>query len=157
VILRPDGAQLRLPQGFTVSEFALDLQRPRVMLYAPGGEIFLTESIPNGTVTVLTDKSGKPAAQRRKLLEGLDRPYGMAWWRDYLYVAETTSVKRYKYNPKTVSVGKGEEIVPMPRFGKGHWTRTIAFDPKGEKMYLGVGSASNVDAGEPEQRAADAA
>ena len=154
VVARPDGAQLRLPQGFTVAEFAVDLQRPRIMLYAPGGEIFITESVPNGTVTLLTDKSGKPLAQRRKLLEGLDRPYGMAWWKDYLYVAETTSVKRYKYDPKTVSVGKGEEIVPMPQFAKGHWTRTIAFDAKGEKMYLGVGSASNVDAGEPEQRAA---
>jgi glucose/arabinose dehydrogenase len=69
-------------------------------------------------------------------------------------VAETTSVKRYKYDPKAVSVGKGEEVVPMKDFAKGHWTRTIAFDPKGEKLYVGVGSASNVATGEPEQRAA---
>lgn len=154
VIARPDGAQLSLPQGFTISEYVTDLQRPRIMLYAPGGEIFISESTPEGTVTVLTDKSGKPLSQRRKLIEGLDRPYGMAWWNDYLYVAETTSVKRYKFNPKTVTVGKGEEVVAMHNFGKGHWTRTIAFDPKGQKLYLGVGSASNVDSGEPEQRAA---
>jgi glucose/arabinose dehydrogenase len=42
----------------------------------------------------------------------------------------------------------------MHEFGKGHWTRSLTFDPKGEKLYLGIGSASNVDAGEPERRAA---
>jgi glucose/arabinose dehydrogenase len=156
VISRPDGAQLRLPQGFTVDEFATDFDRPRVMIYAPGGEILVTESVPNGKVTAIVDRNndGKADEQRKTLIEGLDRPYGMAWWKDYLYVAETTSVKRYKYDAKAVSVGKGEEIIPMHEFGKGHWTRTITFDPKGEKLYLGVGSASNVSTGEPEQRAA---
>lgn len=156
VVARPDGAQLKVPQGFNISEFATDLQRPRIMLYAPGGEIFITESAPNGTVTVLSDKNndGKADTERRKLIEGLDRPYGMAWWKEYLYVADTASVKRYKYDSKAVAVGKAEEIVPLGSFAKGHWTRTIAFDPKGEKLYVGVGSESNVSPGEPEQRAA---
>lgn len=154
VISRPDGAQLQVPQGFTIEEFASDLRRPRIMVYAPGGEILITESIANGTVTVLTDRTGKVQTNRKKLIEGLDRPYGMAWWKDYLYVAETTSLKRYKYDAKAVSVGRGEEIVPMHDFGKGHWTRSIAFDPQGTKLYLGIGSESNVSPGEPERRAA---
>ena len=126
------------------------------MLYTPTGEILVTESVENGKVTVISDKDNdnKADSQRKALIEGLDRPYGMAFWKDYLYVAETTSLKRYKYDAKAVSVGKGEEIVPMQEFGKGHWTRSLAFDPKGEKLYLGIGSASNVDAGEPERRAA---
>lgn len=154
VISRPDGASLNVPAGFHVQEFATGFERPRIMTYAPGGEILITESVANGAVLVLTDKSGKPLANRKKLIEGLDRPYGLAWWKDYLYVAETTSLKRYKYDPKTVSVGSGEEVVPMQDFGKGHWTRTVVFDPKGEKMYLGIGSESNVSPGEPERRAA---
>lgn len=156
VISRPDGAQLKLPQGFSIDEFAAELERPRIMIYAPGGEILVTESVQGGRVTVLSDRNndGKADASRKVLIEGLDRPYGMAWWKDYLYVAETTSVKRYKFDAKSVSVGKGEEIIPMHNFAKGHWTRTIAFDPKGEKLYLGVGSESNVSTGEPEQRAA---
>jgi glucose/arabinose dehydrogenase len=154
VVPKPAGAELKLPQGFQIKEFATGFERPRIMLYAPGGEIFLTDSVPNGSVIVLTGKDGKPLASRRKLIEGLDRPYGMAWWKDYLYVAETTSLKRYKYDPKKVSVGKGEEIISMANFGKGHWTRAIAFDAKGEKLYLGIGSESNVSPGEPEQRAA---
>ncbi len=156
VIARPEGAQLRVPQGFQIAEFASGFDKPRIMLYTPTGEILVSESVENGKVTVISDKDNdnKSDSQRKALIEGLDRPYGMAFWKDYLYVAETTSLKRYKYDAKAVSVGKGEEIVPMQEFGKGHWTRSLAFDPKGEKLYLGIGSASNVDAGEPERRAA---
>jgi glucose/arabinose dehydrogenase len=155
VISKPSGAQLQLPQGFRIEEFASDLSKPRIMLYTPTGEILVTESIPNGRVTVLADKNSdfKADSERKVLLKGLDRPYGMAFWKDYLYVAETTSLKRYKYDAKAVTVGKGEEIVPMPDFSKGHWTRSLTFDPKGEKFYLGIGSGSNVDTGENERRA----
>ena len=126
------------------------------MLYTPTGEILVTESVPNGRVTVLYDKNNdfKADKERKVLIKGLDRPYGMAFWKDYLYVAETTSLKRYKYDAKALSVGKGEEIVNMADFGKGHWTRSLTFDPKGEKFYLGIGSESNVSPGEPERRAA---
>jgi glucose/arabinose dehydrogenase len=151
VIERPDGARLSVPQGFHVEEFASGFDKPRIMLTAPGGQILVTESVPNGKVTVIPAQGGK---DRKTLIDGLDRPYGMAFWKDYLYVAETTSLKRYKFDPKAMSAGKGEEIVPMHEYGKGHWTRTIAFDPKGEKLYLGIGSQSNVDTGEPERRAA---
>ena len=50
--------------------------------------------------------------------------------------------------------GKGQELVSWKDFSKGHWTRSILFDAKGEKMYVTVGSGSNVDAGEDPQRAA---
>jgi glucose/arabinose dehydrogenase len=156
VIDRPDGAQLRVPQGFSVEEYASDFNKPRIMLYTPTGEILVTESEPNGAVTVLYDKNNdfKADKERKVLIGGLDRPYGMAFWKDYLYVAETTSLKRYKYDAKALSVGKGEEIVKMADFGKGHWTRSLTFDSKGEKFYLGIGSESNVSPGEPERRAA---
>jgi glucose/arabinose dehydrogenase len=78
----------------------------------------------------------------------------MAFWKDYLYVAEATSLKRYKFDPKALSVGPGEEIIPMKDYSKGHVTRTIAFDKKGEKLYIGIGSETNADPGGPEKRAA---
>ena len=70
---------------------------------------------------------------QKTLIEGLDRPYGLAFWKDYLYVAETTSLKRYKYDAKAMTVGSGEEIVPMKDFGKGHVTRTVAVQPQGRQ------------------------
>jgi glucose/arabinose dehydrogenase len=157
VIPRPDGAQLQVPQGFHIEEFASGFRRPRIMIYTPGNAaILITETVPGGTVTVLFDKNKdfKADEERKTLIEGLDRPYGMAFWKDYLYVAEATSVKRYKFDAKALTAGKGEQVVDMSDIGKGHSTRTIAFDQKGEKMYLGIGSESNVSPGEPERRAA---
>ena len=155
LVPKPEGAQLRVPQRFTVEEFAASLERPRIMLQGPGGEILVTEYIPNGRVSVLFDKNkdGKADSDRKVLIQGLDRPYGMTFWKDYLYVAEPTSLKRYKYDAKAVSVGQGEEVVPMKDFGKGHATRSITFDPKGQKLYMSVGSETNADAGGPEKRA----
>lgn len=155
VIPRPDGAQLSLPQGFHIEEYASGFERPRFMLAGPSGELLLSDSVNQGKVYILFDKNKDYKSEDRKvLLEGLDRPYGMAFWKDYLYVAETTSVKRYKYDKSAMKVGAGEEIVSLKDFGKGHWTRSILFDAKGEKFYLGVGSESNVSPGEPERRAA---
>jgi len=156
VIARPDGAQLQLPAGFSIAEYATGgFSRPRFMVHGPGGELLLSDSIPKGSVWVLLDKNkDHQVDDRKQLLTGLDRPYGLAFWKDYLYVAETTSLKRYKYDAKALTAGAGEEVVSMKDFGQGHWTRTVTFDRKGEKMYLAVGSRSNVDPGDPEQRAA---
>jgi len=155
LVPRPDGAQLKLPQGFEVDEFASGFERARFMLEGPSGEILLSETTAKGKVFLLTDKNKDGKADDRKvLLEGLDRPYGMAWWKDYLYVAETTSLKRYKYDQSAMTVGAGEEVVPMKDTGKGHTTRSILFDRKGQKMYLAIGSESNAAPGGGEYRAA---
>jgi glucose/arabinose dehydrogenase len=116
------------------------------MMLGPSNEILLTDSTA-GVVYIL-----KP--ERKKLIEKLNRPYGMAFWKDYLYVAETNSVKRYKYDAKQMTAGPGEEVVNMKGFEKGHWTRNVLFDKAGAKMYVGVGSSSNVDPGDPPMRAA---
>ncbi|MGH7754257.1 MAG: PQQ-dependent sugar dehydrogenase, partial [Gemmatimonadales bacterium] len=149
MIARPENARLSLPPGFSISVYAEGFERPRFMLLGPSQELLLTDSTNKGSVYVLDDN------QRRKILEGLDRPYGLALWKDYLYVAETTSLKRYKYDAKSRQVtGKGEEVVPMQDFGQGHWTRTVLFDRTGQKMYLTIGSGSNVGTGEDPRRAA---
>jgi glucose/arabinose dehydrogenase len=146
VIAKPSGAQLHVPDGFTVEPYAEGFEQPRYMTLGPSKEILLSDS-KAGTVYIL-----KP--QRKKLIEHLDRPYGLAFWKDYLYVGETTSVKRYKYDAKAMTAGPGEQVVDMKGFDKGHWTRGVLFDAAGKKMYVGVGSSSNVDPGDPPMRAA---
>jgi glucose/arabinose dehydrogenase len=155
VITRPGGARLRLPAGFTIDEFATDFERPRYMIPGPDGTVLLSDSGRKGSVYVLfdKDKDGK-SEDRKQLITGLDRPYGLARWKDHLYIAEASSVKRYKFDPKALTLGPGEEIVSLKDVADGHWTRTILFDRKGEKFYLAVGSRSNVSPGEPEIRAA---
>lgn len=156
VIERPDGARLQVPAGFDIQPFASGFERPRYMIYGPSGEILLSDAVKGGSVYALVDRNRDSKIsdeEKTQLATGLDRPFGLALWKDYLYIAETTSVKRYKYDSKKLALGAGEEVVPLKEAGNGHWTRTILFDRKGEKFYLAVGSQSNVSPGEPEIRA----
>lgn len=154
VISRPDGARLQVPQGFQIEEYATGFETPRFMLTAPGGEILLSDSSA-GAVYVLVDKNHSyKNPERKKILEGLDRPYGLALWKDYLYVGERTSLKRYKYDAKNMTAGQGQELDSYKDFTGGHWTRSLLFDSKGEKLYVGLGSGSNVNTGEDPKRAA---
>jgi len=154
VVSQPNGAQLQVPQGFMIEEYASGFDTPRFMYTAPGGEIILSDSSA-GSVYVLTDKNKSyKNPERKKILDGLDRPYGLAIWKDYLYVGERTSIKRYKYDPKAMTATAGQEIISLKDFTPGHWTRSLLFDSKGEKLYVGIGSGSNVDTGEDPLRAA---
>ncbi|BDC52279.1 sorbosone dehydrogenase [Bryobacterales bacterium F-183] len=150
VIAKPEGAKLAVPAGFTVEEYAGDFQRPRMMILGPSNELLVSDSVRDEGAVYVFDKN----KNRKALIQNLNGPYGMAFWKDYLYVAEITSVKRYKYDKAAMTVGKGEEIINLKDFGKGHWTRCIIFDAKGEKLYLGIGSESNVSPGEDPMRAA---
>ena len=148
VIARPEGAKLSLPSGFVAEEYAPGFQRPRFMVEGPSGEVLVSDMVPNGSVYAL--KNG----EKKVLISGLDRPYGLALWKEYLYVGEPASIKRYKYDSKAMTAGTGEEIVPLAGYTKGHVTRTMVFDRKGEKMYLAVGSSADLVTGDPENRAA---
>ncbi len=148
VVPQPGGVQLKVPAGFDAKPFADGFQKPRIMLLGPGGEILLTDTVKGGAVWAIRPEP------KKKLIDNLDRPFGMAFWKDYLYVAESTSVKRYKYDSKARSAGAGEEIYNMKDFGAGHITRAILFDKAGKKLYVGVGSGSDSTPGDPPERAA---
>lgn len=156
VIDRPDGARLTLPQGFDIGIWAEEFERPRFMLLGPNQEVLLADSADEGSVFVLRDTDGDHQADQRHLLvDGMYRPYGIAFWRDHVYIAGTTEVKRWKYDPSKMKVsGPGETVVSWPEFKKGHWTRSILFHPHTDEMFVTIGSASNVDAGEDPRRAA---
>jgi glucose/arabinose dehydrogenase len=150
VIDRPAGAELKVPAGFAVEEYMAGFERPRKMILGPGKELLIADTAP-GTKGAVWVAQGK---DKRKLIEGLDRPFGLAFWKDYLYVGEPTSIKRYKYDAKGRTAGPGEEVVSLKDFGTGHNSRNILFDRKGAKMYINIGSQSNVNAGEDPMRAA---
>src|SRR5580693_5644193 len=158
VIPQPAGAQLHVPAGFSVNVYAENFERPRYMLQGPSGELLLSDAAdgPGGTVYVmpLNKGDGYAAHDRKKLITGLDRPYGLALWHEYLYVGEPQSIKRDKYDAKAMTAGPGEEVVSLKGFAHGHWTRSLLFDRAGDKLYVGVGSGSNVSPGEDPLRAA---
>ncbi|MEK6301703.1 MAG: sorbosone dehydrogenase family protein [Acidobacteriota bacterium] len=157
VVPRPAGAELTLPAGFEISTFAEgDLQRPRWLAQAPNGDVFVAESEGN-RISILRDsnRDGK-VDERFVFATGLARPFGMAFWRDYLYVGDTDAVVRFAYKPgQTKAEAAPEKIADLPMNGyREHWTRNLIFNADGSKLYVTVGSKSNVDAGEEPMRAA---
>lgn len=153
VVERPGGAQLTLPEGFVIEEYASgDFERPRFMILGPNNEIVMSDSgarnEPTGKVFVIVNRAVK------EILSGLDRSYGLAFHEDWLYVGETTSVKRYKYDRAAMEVSTtGEEIASLAEYDRGHWTRSLLFNADHSKLYVTVGSGSNISTGEPEERA----
>jgi len=153
VIQRPGDARLSVPPGFHIEVWAEGFQRPRYMTLGPGNEVLLSDSgdAPNGTVYVFPHGN---ANERRKLISGLDLPYGLAFWKNYLYVGEVDSIQRYPYDARTMTVGKGAEVISLRGLTEDHWTRDLLFDRKGEELYVAVGSGSNDSPGEDPRRAA---
>ena len=150
VVPRPEGAALTAPPGFVVEEF-MDFagMRPRFMMLGPSNEILISDTSGNGSVFVIKD------GVRTAIIEKVDRPYGLALKGDQLYVAEPTSVKVYTYDAKSMKVtSPGKEIISLPGMNTGHTTRTLSFNRDGSKLYLSVGSQSNIDLGEDPMRAA---
>lgn len=156
LIPKPEGAELSVPLGFEVNLFVEQgLNRPRLMTLAPNGDVFVAESY-DGRITIVRDNNGDGKSDEQFVFAtGLMQPFGMAFWREYLYVGNTDAVVRFKYRPgQTKAEGEPEKIADLP--GKGyreHWTRNVMFSPAG-KMYVTVGSETNVNVESEPMRAA---
>lgn len=149
LIARPANAAPALPRGFRIDTFAAALAGPRKMLLAANGDIFVSETF-GGRVSVLhRNAAGTAAARVDVYLQGLKQPFGLAFYPDaehpkWLYVAETHRVMRYAYQVGDVKArGEAQLVVPELPQG-GHFTRDIAFSPDGSRLFVSVGSASNV-------------
>lgn len=156
VVRPPEGAQPRVPPGFKIEQFASGFSYPRYLVTAPNGDIFVTESREN-SIKLLRDSNGngKPDLTETFANTGMNDPFGIAFYPpgpdpQFLYVANTNGVVRFPYrNGDTKSRGPVEKLSAelsggglLP--GGGHWTRDIAFAPDGKKMYVSIGSFSNV-------------
>jgi glucose/arabinose dehydrogenase len=150
LVARPRGAWPKAPAGFVVQEYARGLDNPRLIRTAPNGDFFLAESS-SGKVTVFRGitAGGKPE-QTETFATGLNQPYGIAFYPpgenpQWVYVGNTDSVVRFPYkNGELKASGPAQHIVDLPH-GSGHWTRDIQFTADSKKMFVAVGSASNVD------------
>jgi glucose/arabinose dehydrogenase len=168
----PDGKTPQAPAGFTVTEFARDLTSPRWVYVAPNGDIFVAEanterkgikkkvtSVVSGQnksehtgespnrITIFrdTNKDGKPD-MRETFLEGLNQPFGMLVLGNSFYVANTDGLLQYPYQAgQTKMTAAGKKILDLPAGGyNNHWTRNLLASPDGKKIYVSVGSGSNV-------------
>jgi len=157
VIGWPKGKMPIAAPGFEVSLFAENLDNPRQAYALPNGDILVVEAVrewigrpdrPDKSANRITlfrdtNRDGKPDL-RETFLTGLNMPHGMALVGDWFYVGNTNGVVRYPYRAGQTGIeGKGEKILDLP--AGGHYTRNLLADPAGKKIYVAVGSASNVD------------
>ena len=156
-IAQPADARLFVPKGFKVNVFAEGgFREPRWMALAPNGDVFLADSHGN-SVIVLRDKNKDGIAEERFVWSNkLSQPFGMAFYKDWFYVANTDSIVRFKYTPgQTAAEGEPERLVELTAGGYNqHWTRNVLFSPDGTKMFVSIGSATNVSVEADPKRAA---
>ncbi len=138
------------PNGFTVEKFADGFEHPRWTYIAPNKDIFVVESNTQKSanrITVLRDNDGDALTDEREIfLEGLNQPFGMLILNGFFYVANTDGLYRYPYKEGQLKLeSKGEKILDLPAGGyNNHWTRNLIANEDGSKIYVSVGSASNV-------------
>jgi glucose/arabinose dehydrogenase len=146
-VQRPPGANLRVPPGFRATIFADGLRHPRWLAVAANGDVLLAESRA-GRITLLRDADGDGHAETRTtLIDGLDRPHGMAIQRGHLYIGEPRRIVRIAWQPGDMTPrGPVEQVTPSGALGDGwgHWTRDILFSRDGKQFFVAVGSRSNI-------------
>ena len=171
VIGWPANKAPQAPEGFVVTKFATDYKSPRNIYVAPNGDILVVlsnsersvkEKIANtitgkakaevagesaNTVVLLRDANndGTPELQSN-FLTGLNQPYGVLIIGNAFYVANTDGLMKYSYKTGDTKItGKGTKILSLPAGGyNNHWTRNLIANADNSKIYISVGSGSNV-------------
>ncbi len=171
VIGWPKGKTPVAPPEFTVTRFAEKIKSPRNIYIAPNGDVLvalsnserdakeMVVSIVTGkakseqggksanTIVLFRDSNGdgKPELQS-EFLTGLNQPYGLLIIGDSFYVANTDGIMKYPYKSGDTKItAKGTKILDLPAGGyNNHWTRNLIANADGSKIYVSVGSGSNV-------------
>jgi glucose/arabinose dehydrogenase len=142
VIARPQGANLVLPPGFSSEIIASEFKRPRGIAVSSGAEgdgaVWIVDS-EAGTITVMR------GSVRDVFARNIELPFGIAIAKGFVFVGATDAVLRYP-----IGGGPPEKITDLPGGGyRQHWTRNVAVSPDQTKLYVTVGSRTNVDVEEP--------
>jgi len=156
--------------GLSINAFASGLKHPRWIHVLPNGDVTVAEAMtvpapprsvfshavvatmqraaavgesPN-RITLLRDADGDGVAETHEaLLENLNQPFGMALVRDTFYVGNTDGVLAFPYSTGVTRIGALGRRVATFKPG-GHWTRSLLPSASGHKLYVGVGSLSNI-------------
>ncbi|MEC5173982.1 sorbosone dehydrogenase family protein [Chryseobacterium nepalense] len=171
VIGWPQGKTPAAPEGFAVTRFADNIKSPRNMIQAENGDIFvvLSNSERSTTEKIKNEISGKSDAEvggksanriilyrdankdgipesSSVFLDKLNQPYGMLIIKDKFYVANTDGLWVYPYKSGDTKITQpGKKIVNLPAGGyNNHWTRNLIANKDQSKIYISVGSGSNV-------------
>ena len=156
--------------GLKVNAFATGLDHPRSLEVLPNGDVLTAEAcfLPGGIsnpfdyamyvtmkraaatgvspnrVILLRDADGDGVAETSSVfLEGLNQPFGLAYLEGKLYLGNVDGLVEYPFTPGPLKLtGKGRKLASFK--DGGHWTRSLILSPDRTKIYVGVGSLSNI-------------
>ncbi len=170
----PAGAAPVAAEGLAVTRFAEGLDHPRWLYLLPNGDVLVAEAssqpskgggitgfVANSMmrqggafdaganhITLLRDADGDGDVDaRHTFIDGLKQPMGMALLGETLYVANTDALLKFSYTPGATRLdGPGEKVLDLPyrAGGNGHWTRTLAVSADQTKLFIAIGSVSNI-------------
>ena len=151
VVAPPANASLSVPRGFEVRRFATGLKNPRLIRVAPNGDVFIAETAADRIRVLRAADGAHAAAENRVFAAELDRPFGIAFYPpgndpQWIYVANANSIVRFAYRNGDLEARSAAQVV-VPRLTQrdgGHTTRDVAFSLDGKRMFVSVGSGSNV-------------
>lgn len=139
---------LKLPEDFSISKFAVNLDNPRVMSFDPSGNLIVSLTSA-GKVSALPDRNSDGKADEEVVvIDKLNNPHGLAFRctdKCVLYIAESHRVMAYDYDPNRLKAINGRKIADLPSTG-GHFTRSLLFmpTPDNSKLLISVGSSCNI-------------
>jgi glucose/arabinose dehydrogenase len=156
--------------GLKVNAFARDLRHPRQVYVLPNGDVLASESLtvpgpartafdyailatmrraaaagesPNRVMLLRDTDADGVANVIEPFLENLNQPYGMALKGETLYVGNTDAVLAFPYEGGETRIAAPPRRIMETKSG-GHWTRNLLLSPDGRKLYVAVGSDSNI-------------
>ncbi|MGN8111311.1 PQQ-dependent sugar dehydrogenase [Paraburkholderia sp. 22098] len=168
-----NGATPKVADGLKIEKIASGLEHPRQVYTLPNGDVLVAESNSPNEEAVTTpkqviaglieSKSGKKAKganritllrksangsgewERHVFIDNLHSPFGMQLVGDTLYVADTDAILKFPYKAGVTSISeRGVELADLPNTVNHHWTKSLLASRDGKKLYVGVGSNSNV-------------
>lgn len=168
-----NGETPTVPAGLHIQAMATGLMHPRIVYPLPNGDILVVESNSPGSkpfrpkdyiqgkvkaragaaakggnrITLLRDANGDGIPELKTVLvDKLHSPYGVAWVAGTLYVANTDAILAFPFTPgQTRITAPGVKLTDLPAGPiDHHWTKSLVASPDGSKLYVGVGSNSNI-------------
>lgn len=129
------------PAGFAVQVYAENLGVPRGMALGPDGSLYVADAS-GGRVLRLADRDGDGVADVSELyVDGLEEPSALAWHGGSLWISEATRISRSELAPDA-SPHLEVVIADLPRHGSA--SRSLAFDPSGQGLFVSIASPCSV-------------
>jgi glucose/arabinose dehydrogenase len=170
----PQGSRPTPAAGLAATAYASGLDHPRWLYVLPNGDVLVAESnkpqnapkesgikakvqgimqkkagagveSPNKIILLRGVKADGTAETTTVFAQDLNSPFGMTLAGNDLYIANADALWRFPYKTgETTLSGKGSKVMDLPAGINHHWTKNVAASPDGKKLYVTVGSNSNV-------------